>query len=114
MDAFGGLRILAHRATVRREVPFLLGLSAAEVFGHPGEEIVVVQGMIDLLFLSAGQPVVVDFKTDQITPEMVPEAARRYQRQLRIYGQAAAAVYGRPTAGLYLVFLATGETARVG
>ncbi|HHT02149.1 MAG TPA: helicase-exonuclease AddAB subunit AddA [Firmicutes bacterium] len=109
-----GLRILAHRATVRREVPFLLGLSAAEVFGHPGEEIVVVQGMIDLLFLSAGQPVVVDFKTDQITPEMVPEAARRYQRQLRIYGQAAAAVYGRPTAGLYLVFLATGETARVG
>ena len=109
-----GRRLQQHASRVRREIPFTLALPAAEVYPDldpalAAEERVVVQGVIDLLLLGEEGPVVVDFKTDQVAPDAVEEAARRYTVQMELYSRAAREIYGREVAEAYVVFLAAGR-----
>jgi len=49
--------------------------------------------------------VVIDFKTDQLTAEQLPERADLYRPQLDLYAKAAAAILKTPSAAKYLYFL---------
>jgi ATP-dependent exoDNAse (exonuclease V) beta subunit len=49
--------------------------------------------------------VVIDFKTDQITAEQVPDRAELYRRQLELYGRAASALLKSQSVTKYLYFL---------
>ena len=63
-----GRRLLKQPDSVRREVPFTLAVSAAEVYGlweqQLDEEKVIVQGVIDCLVKEPGG-LLIDFKTDR-------------------------------------------------
>ncbi|HEX6989303.1 MAG TPA: 3'-5' exonuclease, partial [Bacillota bacterium] len=103
---------------LRREVPFLLRLPAAEVHRGPAPlldgEWVLVQGVVDAVWREGEGLVIVDFKTDRVTGDPAALAAERgYDRQLRLYARAIAAAHRRPVTEACAVFLATGAVVPV-
>jgi len=72
------------------------------------DEIIVVQGIIDMLVRTPDGLLVIDFKTDRITTEEVSERAKLYRRQLELYSRAAAAILKDKLLGKWLYFLTPG------
>ncbi|MHC4259705.1 MAG: PD-(D/E)XK nuclease family protein, partial [Planctomycetota bacterium] len=96
------------------EWPFTFSMPAAE-FGDSGhekqvtsDELIVVQGIIDLLIQTPKGLVVIDFKTDSISGEEVASRAELYRRQLELYGRAASAILKTKLLGKWLYFLTPG------
>jgi hypothetical protein len=68
---------------------------------------VPVHGQIDLLYRTSSGWRIVDFKTDDVSPQTVADAARPYHVQIGLYARALEAATGvRPAAGL--LFLRSG------
>ena len=105
------LRAAAREGRLRREVPFAMRLSAAEVHGvEAPDEWVLVQGVIDALVVEDDGLLLVDYKTDRGD---VTAAAERYRRQLGLYARAAASAWKRPVREAWLCFLAAGRDVAV-
>ena len=96
------------------EWPFTFALPASELSNSSDErqatsdEIVVVQGIIDMLVQRPDGLVVIDFKTDNITAKQVSERAELYREQLQLYGRAAEAILKDKIVGRWLYFLTPG------
>ena len=84
-----------------RERKFLMGLPARkfseediEVIERPkeGEEIMIVQGIIDVCFLEDGEYVIADYKTDNV--DTMEELVKRYKIQLECYKIAIEKISG--------------------
>ncbi|HZG75275.1 MAG TPA: helicase-exonuclease AddAB subunit AddA, partial [Paenibacillus sp.] len=108
-------RRLAGAVKAYRELPFSVGLPAAEVYGAaPGgaplddgtaRETVLVQGVIDCLFEDERGLALVDYKTDAVYDEArFGELVERYRLQLAVYAKAAESALGRPVPDRYLYF----------
>jgi ATP-dependent helicase/nuclease subunit A len=97
--------------TVWREWPFTFALPAFEFRNslHASrftrDEIVVVQGIIDLLIRTPQGLVIIDFKTDNITAKQVPQRAELYRRQLELYARAASGILKEKLLAKWLYFL---------
>ncbi len=99
---------------VWRELPFSRLYPAKRFFpAVKGEEDVLVQGILDLLFQdAAGRLVLVDYKTDRgIDAE---HARERYKHQISIYGETAEAILGEPVEERYLYLLSAGICVTMG
>uniref|UniRef100_UPI0035B511E5 PD-(D/E)XK nuclease family protein n=1 Tax=Symbiobacterium terraclitae TaxID=557451 RepID=UPI0035B511E5 len=110
-----GLRIRQRPDRVRRELSFTLAVPASEVYPDlPAavacDDVVIVQGMIDLLLEEEDGYVLVDYKTDRREPE---QAALRYGTQIRVYRRAVEEILGRPVKEAYLHFLASHRSLSV-
>jgi ATP-dependent exoDNAse (exonuclease V) beta subunit len=79
---------------IEREFDFLMAL-----------EDLVVRGQIDLWFEEAGELVLVDYKTDDVSAAQAADRAREYGIQLRIYAMALERLVGRAPSHAYLHFL---------
>lgn len=79
---------------LHREQPFVLGLPASELNEKfPSEELVLIQGIIDVYFEEDGDLVVADYKTDKVNaPE---ELVKRYEKQLDYYAKALEQLTGK-------------------
>jgi ATP-dependent helicase/nuclease subunit A len=115
-----GRSIQEHFADVRRELAYTAAFSPRELAdfadrfaGAPADEFVVVQGAVDLAVLLPAEIWIVDFKTDHLTEEALPEKAREHERQLRLYAAALHRIYGRPVTRCFLHFLALGRSWEV-
>lgn len=75
------------------EQPFVLGLSAEEVYEGVSDEVVLVQGIIDVYFEENDQLVVLDYKTDKVSCEK--ELVERYRAQLDYYAKALERLTGK-------------------
>ncbi len=85
----------AARATrTAREFDFLMVL-----------EDLVIRGQLDLWFEEGGELVVVDYKTDEVSPAEAHHRARDYGLQLRLYARAVERVTGRAPDRAWLHFL---------
>jgi ATP-dependent exoDNAse (exonuclease V) beta subunit len=85
----------AARATrSAREFDFLMAL-----------EDLVIRGQVDLWFEEAGELVVVDYKSDEVSAAEAHHRARDYALQLRLYGLAVEHVAGRAPNRAFLHFL---------
>ena len=85
---------------VRRETPFVYGIPIG------GGERTVVRGVIDCLVETDEGLVILDYKTDRITNDAeLRERVGGYAVQLRLYAEAAAAIFGQPVVRAALVFL---------
>jgi ATP-dependent helicase/nuclease subunit A len=104
-----GERLRDARASVRREVPFLLALDPSFYLGRTiacdARDYLVVRGIIDCLHRSAEGVVLLDWKTDVVSPEGFNERVRLYRPQLEIYARAAQELFGVSVAQRQLVFL---------
>ncbi len=82
--------------TLKREQPFVLGVSACEVEKDwPSEEMVLVQGIIDAYFYEDDELVLVDYKTDKVGYRGVQELVKKYKVQLDYYGEALERITGK-------------------
>ncbi len=121
--AFGsselGRRLAAHPERLRREVPFTLGIAAGEVHdqlaGAAARDIVVVQGVIDLLADLGPESgfLLLDYKTDRVSPADVADTAEAYRGQMALYARAVEQIFSRPVTERWLCFLTAGTALRL-
>jgi len=98
---------------VLREFKFSI-LDAGENFDPAltGEEI-LLQGVVDCALIEPDGITVVDFKTDRVTEETLPEAAQRYREQVQTYADAMERIYQKPVKDAMLYFFRLGKFVRV-
>jgi ATP-dependent helicase/nuclease subunit A len=115
-----GTNIRKQAGLVRRELPFTARFTPRELdkilgtkSGDLEDEFVVVQGVVDLAVLLPKEIWVVDFKTDAVRPNDLPEKIKFYTPQLKLYAQALEKIYSRPVTKRWLHFLAVGRTEAI-
>ena len=77
-----------------------------------GEKI-LLQGVVDCALVEEDGITVVDFKTDRVTEETLPERARQYRPQVLAYAGALERIYGKPVKEAVLYFFQMGEIVPV-
>ncbi len=87
-------RRAANASRVEREFDFLMSVDD-----------LVVRGQVDLWFEEGAGPVIVDYKTDDVTAAEAHHRAQDYALQLRLYAMAVERVAGRPPTHAWLHFL---------
>lgn len=79
---------------VERERPFYITIPAKEIYGEDIEEEILVQGIIDLYYITdKDELVLVDYKTDRVREEA--ELISKYNEQLKLYKEALERALGR-------------------
>ncbi len=73
--------------------------------GAMSDENVVVQGIIDMLIITPGGIIIVDFKTDRIAAGRAKERAELYRSQLELYAKAAESILKKSVLAKWLYFL---------
>lgn len=68
------------------------------------EEQVLLQGVVDCALLEPDGITIVDFKTDHVSEDLLPEAVERYRHQLQTYASAMHRIYEMPVKKSYLYF----------
>lgn len=77
-----------------KEQPFVLGIPAKELNEKfPTDELVLIQGIIDIYFEENGELIVADYKTDRVDTE--EELVEKYIRQLEYYARALEQITGK-------------------
>ena len=98
---------------LREGVPYVreFKFSVLDEGSHYGEglegEQVLLQGVVDCAMIEKDGITVLDFKTDYVTEETIPELVERYRLQVQNYADAMARIYGQPVKAsmLYLFHL---------
>ena len=107
------LRRAETAGTLRREFRFSLLFAANRLLGGASEEEVLLQGVVDCWWEEDGEIVILDYKTDRVGAETVPERTAYYASQLRAYGEAMARITGKPVRERALFFLHSGVVSNV-
>ncbi len=104
-----GQRMIRARQSVRREIPFVVGLDPAtyntESRAAAPDDRLLVRGMIDCFFEDAAGCILLDYKTDAIKPEQIPARTELYAPQLRIYATALESIWKVRVTERALVYL---------
>lgn len=95
---------LVRGGEVVREFKFSI-LEDASRFGEglSGEK-VLLQGVVDCALIEEDGIILLDFKTDRVTEQTMPERAAQYNPQVRAYAKALARIYERPVKEALLYF----------
>jgi len=80
--------------------------------GLTGEQ-VLLQGVVDCALLEADGITVVDFKTDRVTEQTLPETVDRYRLQVETYGEALGRIFEQRVKGTYLYFFRLNRFVKV-
>ncbi len=100
------------RKQLYREQPFVLGQPASSI--HPSyqsEEMVLVQGIIDVFWEEEDGLVLLDYKTDKVFS--IKELVRRYQIQLDYYKKALEQMTLKPVKEVYIYSITLGKAIRL-
>ena len=104
-----GREVLKKENRVYREWPFSFAVRASEVeAGASEDEMIIVQGIVDMVVETGEGLLVVDFKTDNIKEDEASGRAEVYRRQLELYGEAAEAILEGKLLGRWVYFLGPG------
>lgn len=113
-DVGGRMRLAWSRGRLFRERPFVLGVPASEVNPDwPGEETILVQGIIDAYFEEEDGLVIVDYKTDKVMDLTGRPLVEKYQRQLLYYRRALEQITGKKVKEMIIYSVALGEAVEV-
>jgi ATP-dependent helicase/nuclease subunit A len=92
-------------------------MPAEEVYPDEEEsvrgEIVLVQGVIDCIFLEEDGWVLLDYKTDAVSVHGLERTASRYELQLRLYARAIERIWRQPVKEAFLYFFDGGRVVKV-
>ncbi len=107
------LAMRMHNAALRgelyKEQPFVMGVPANRLEEDlPEEEIILVQGVIDVFFIEGGKVIVMDYKTDRV--DNAAELVDRYRAQLNIYAEALEKITDKPVTEKVLYSFGLNET----
>lgn len=113
-DCASRMQKAALSGKLRKEQPFVLGVEAGSVYPEADpegkEELLIVQGMIDLFFEEDGEIVLLDYKTDWVHNE--EELVKRYQIQLDYYQEALEKSLGKRVKERLIYSFALGREIR--
>ncbi len=86
---------------VEKEKPFYINIPAKEIYNENIEENILVQGIIDLYYITEDDKLVlVDYKTDKVEKEA--ELVEKYKTQLDIYKKALEKALNRKVESIYI------------
>ncbi len=91
-ELFKRMSIADENNKLYKEQKFLLGVNANEINDTDSDELVVIQGIIDAMFIEDNKVVIVDYKTDSVSD--FSELKDRYKIQLDSYKAAAERISG--------------------
>ena len=97
------MRLAAKRGQLYREKPFVLGKQE--------EEMILVQGIIDVFWMEDDNIVLLDYKTDRVRNG--EQLRLMYQAQMDLYQEALEAVWNRRVTEKYLYSFALAEAVEV-
>jgi ATP-dependent helicase/nuclease subunit A len=113
-------------AAINREMPFTARFSVTEIKSllrpapdeppaprEAADEFVIVQGTADLAALLPEEIWLVDFKTDHVAGDDLPQNIAQYEPQLRLYALALSRTFRRPVTRACLHYLSAGETVSI-
>lgn len=93
---------------VQKEKPFYINIPAKEIYGEDIEEEILVQGVIDLYYITKeDELILVDYKTDRVQGEA--ELIEKYSTQLKIYKDALEKSLHRKVDRIYIYSTYLGE-----
>lgn len=99
---------------VEREFRFSLLMPGEKYFPElDGGEEVLLQGVVDLFAVRDGGVTVVDFKTDYVTEDTLPEKIAHYRPQLEAYSAALERILELPVKHKILYFFCAGQAVEV-
>ncbi len=77
-----------------KEQPFVMGIPASQIYEGASDELVLIQGIVDVYWKEPGGIVILDYKTDAV--QQADELIKRYRIQLDLYAQALEKATGEP------------------
>ena len=99
---------------VEREFRFSLLVPAQDYYpALEGGDEILLQGVVDLFAIKDGRITVVDFKTDRVTEQTLPERVAYYKPQLEAYSTALERIWEMPVARRVLYFFRLGQAVEV-
>ena len=93
-----GKRVLQaeRNGTLHREQPFVIGRKAKEFYPESkSDELILLQGIIDVYFEEEGELVLLDYKTDYVGDSGTDLLKKRYHTQFECYRQALEQMTGK-------------------
>ena len=93
--------------TVLRERAFLVNIEADKILDTDSTEVVLLQGVIDLLIVDGEEAEIVDYKYSSLSAESL---RARYKKQLELYAYAVEKVLKKRVRKKTLINIFTGET----
>ena len=94
---------MIHAHEVQREKTFYINIPAKEVYNRNTDEKILVQGIIDLYYISKDNKLVlVDFKTDFVEKQNEHILIDKYKIQVDLYKRALESATGRRVDRVYI------------
>ena len=94
---------LINAKQIEREKPFYINIPAKELYNQNIEEKVLVQGIIDLYYITKqGELILVDFKTDYVENQNEQILVDKYKIQLELYQRALESAMNRKVDRVYI------------
>ncbi len=88
---------------VKREVPFVIKKKASEIIEYlDGDDMILIQGIIDCYFYEGDKIVIIDYKTDEIIGGNTDAVIDEYSRQILSYKEAVEKITGVEVKECYL------------
>ncbi|ABO49946.1 DNA helicase/exodeoxyribonuclease V, subunit A [Desulforamulus reducens MI-1] len=109
-----GQRVL-QAPKVERELPFSLALPATEVYQELpecGDEMVLVQGVIDCLVDEGDGFLLIDYKSDAVYPGQ-DSPVDRYRGQINLYARAVQDILGKPVKDRVIYLFNNGQIVHI-
>ena len=89
---------------VIREFKFSILDDASKYYDNISDEKILLQGVVDCALIEDDGIVVLDFKTDRITEELLPITIQKYKTQVCAYANALTRIYDKPVKSAMLYF----------
>lgn len=100
---------LLAQTDIRREFKFSILEDAGDYDPAGAGEAVMLQGVVDCIIFEADGMTILDFKTDRVSEEKLPQRASYYRPQLESYAKALVRIYQKPVKRRILYFFAAGK-----
>ncbi len=95
-----------------KEKQFVMGIKASEVLeAIDSEELILIQGIIDVFFEENGELVLLDYKSDIVSDEM--QLVHRYKVQLKYYKRALEQMLNKKVKEMTIYSLPLGKEIRI-
>ncbi len=112
-DVAKRMSLAARKDLLFKEKPFVFGSNGQELFqdNDASQELILVQGIIDVFFQEDDGIVLLDYKTDRVDAE--EDLVIRYEKQLQLYKSAIEKAYNTPVKEMILYSFALDKTINV-
>lgn len=101
------------QGNVVREFKFSILRDAAEFDGALVGERVLLQGVVDCALIEDDGITIIDFKTDRVSPETMPQKVAQYTPQVRAYAHAIRRIFQKPVKQCFLYFFHSAQFAPI-